>query len=481
MSIADMTLIQLSAALQSGELSVEEAVRACAERIAELDEGIGAFISVDAEAALNCARSMDGIGKRLSPLAGVPVALKDNICVQGGRTTCASRMLEGFVSPYSATVWERLRAAGCILLGKTNLDEFGMGSTTGHSAFRTTRNPHDLAHTPGGSSGGSAAAVAAGMVPLALGSDTGGSVRQPASHCGVVGMKPTYGTVSRYGLVAFASSLEQIGPITRTVADNALALSMIAGHDHRDGTSVQHPGGFSDRIGHDVRGLRIGLPRQMLSGDLCPEVRHAVMDAARSLEGLGATVEEVSLPCVEYALPAYYILSSAEASSNLARFDGVRYGRRAADCASLEELYVRSRSEGFGDEVKRRILLGTYVLSEGHWDSFYKRAMQARTLVMREFDGAFARVDCLLTPVAPTTAPLLEQHPDPVSAYLEDAYTVPANIAGIPALSLPWRKDGQGLPIGVQLMGPAFSEPLLYQVGQALECAARPKGKEGNC
>ena len=472
MSIINMSLADLSAALRRGELFPAEVTRAYLERIDAVEGRIGAFITVEESAVRQADRALQG------PLAGVPVAVKDNICVAGGRTTCASKMLADFVSPYSATAWEKLAQAGCILLGKTNLDEFAMGSTTEHSAFHPTRNPRDLTRVPGGSSGGSAAAVAVGMAPLALGSDTGGSIRQPASHCGVVGMKPTYGTVSRYGLVAFASSLEQIGPITRTVADNAMALSILAGQDAKDGTTVVHPGGFAAQIGQDVKGLRVGLLREMFAEGLSADVRAAVLNAAKTLEALGASVTEVALPSVAHALPAYYIISSAEASSNLARFDGVRYGRRAEGYADLEDLYVRSRSEGFGTEVKRRILLGTYALSEGYYDAFYKRALQVRTLMKQEFDRVFAQVDCLLTPVAPTTAPKFGAMDDPVQAYLADVYTIPANIAGIPALSLPCGTDVAGLPIGVQLMGPALSEALLYRMGHALECALGPVVKE---
>ena len=468
MAIINMTLTELSAALSRREITTADVTRAFLDRIQAAEDDIGAFISVHEEQALQQAALPRAASH---PLAGIPCAVKDNICIKGGRTTCGSRMLKDFVSPYSATAWEKLAQAGCILLGKTNLDEFGMGSTTEHSAFHPTRNPHDLSRVPGGSSGGSAAAVAAGMAPFALGSDTGGSVRQPASHCGVAGMKPTYGTVSRYGLTAFASSLEQIGPITRTVADNALVLSAIAGKDERDATSVEHPGGFSAQIGQDVKGLRIGLPKELLAGGVSADVRRAVLHAAQVLEGLGATVVEVSLPHAEYALPAYYIISSAEASSNLARFDGIRYGHRAADYAGLDELYIRSRTEGFGDEVKRRILLGTYVLSEGYYDAYYKRALQTRTLVIRDFAQAFGQADCLLSPVAPTSAPRLGAAEDPVVAYWGDLYTVLANIAGIPALSLPCGMDEQGLSIGVQLMGRAFAEPLLYRVGHALEAA----------
>lgn len=474
MSITNMTLTALSAALGKGELTAAEVTQAYLDRIAAAEDKVGAFITVDGEAAMQRAAVKAGE----HPLAGIPVALKDNICVKNGRITCASRMLADFVSPYSATAWEKLEQSGCILLGKTNLDEFGMGSTTEHSAFHPTCNPHDLTCVPGGSSGGSAAAVAAGEAPFALGSDTGGSIRQPAAHCGVVGMKPTYGTVSRYGLTAFASSLEQIGPITRNVADNALALSAIAGRDPRDSTTVVHPGGFTAQIGQDVKGLRIGLPKEMLAEGLSPAVREGVLHAASILEDLGATVVEVSLPSVAQALPAYYIISSAEASSNLARFDGIRYGRRASDYADLDELYIRSRSEGFGDEVKRRILLGTYALSEGYYDAFYKRALQVRTLVIRDFERVFAEVDCLLSSVAPTTAPRLSEVTNPVSAYLGDVYTVPANIAGIPALSMPCGMDEDGLPIGVQLMGRAFAEPQLYRIGHALERALGPVVKE---
>lgn len=464
------TMTEVVRALRKREVSAEEIMRSHLERIAAVDHKVGAFLLVNAEAALQRAREIDA-GSEVSPLAGLPIALKDNICTAGIQTSCASKMLEHFVPPYSAHVWERLEAAGGILLGKTNLDEFGMGSATEHSAFQTTRNPHDIGRIPGGSSGGSAAAVAAGEVLLALGSDTGGSVRQPAAHCGVVGMKPTYGRVSRYGLVAFASSLEQIGPITRTVADNALALELITGNDVRDATTLSHPVDMRSRMGQDIRRLRVGLPKELFSGALSAEVRAAVLHAADVLAGLGATLVEISLPSLKHALPAYYILSAAEASSNLARFDGVRYGHRAAAYADLESMYIRSRSEGFGDEVKRRILLGTYVLSEGYYDEYYGKASQVRTLVVQDFDRAFEQADVLLSPVTQTTAPRLGEITDPVQAYLGDLYTVPANIAGIPALSMPCASDPEGMPIGVQLMGPRLSEPLLYQVGAALEAA----------
>lgn len=471
------TMTGLVNALQRRELSAEEVTRAHLERIAAAEPQVGAFLSVFAEEALCRAREVDALDERPA-LAGLPVALKDNICTAGLRTTCASRILADFVPPDSAHAWSRLAEAGCILLGKTNLDEFGMGASTEHSAFQVTRNPHDLCRSPGGSSGGSAAAVAAGEVLLALGSDTGGSVRQPAAHCGVVGMKPTYGRVSRYGLVAFASSLEQIGPITRHVADNALALDFIAGQDTRDATSLAAPTDMRARLGRDVKGLRVGLPREMFADGLSADVRAAVCHAAETLAALGARVEEVSLPGFAHALPAYHILAAAEASSNLARFDGVRYGHRAAEYADLEALYVRSRSEGFGDEVKRRIMLGTYVLSEGYYEAYYGKAAQVRRLVVQGFDSAFARADVLLSPATASTAPRLGENADPVRAYQGDLYTVPANIAGIPALSMPCGTDGAGLPIGVQLMGPKWSEPLLYQVGFALEAALGTVVKE---
>lgn len=474
MKITDMTLTALADAMRTGQLTSQEITRAYLTRIAEKEEDVGAYVTVDGDRAMAQAALRDAeraSGKPCGPLHGIPMALKDNICTEGVRTTCASRMLEDFVPPYSAGVWERLQAAGCVLLGKTNMDEFAMGSTTENSAFHPTRNPVDLTRVPGGSSGGSAAAVAAGEAAFALGSDTGGSIRQPAAFCGVVGMKPTYGVVSRWGLVAFASSLDTIGPMTRTVADNALVLEAIAVQDPRDSTSIAHrESAMSGGIGKGTAGLRIGLAREMMSQGMSDAVRGAVMQAAAELEKQGAKIVEVDLPALRHALPAYYVLSSAEASSNLARYDGVRYGRRAPDCADLDDLYVRSRTEGFGAEVKRRILLGTYALSAGYYDAFYRKAQQVRTLVRRDYDRAFAQVDCLLGPVAPTTAWRLgEKRTDPVEAYLGDVYSVPTNIAGVPALSLPFGTDADGLPVGVQLTGAAFSEPMLYRVGRVLE------------
>lgn len=483
MSMIDMTLAQLADGLRQGEMSSVKITRAYLDRIGQAEEKVGAYITLTPETALAQAEAADQArqrGENVHPLCGVPVAVKDNICVEGVKTTCASKMLEDFVPPYSATVWEKLRAAGCVLLGKTNLDEFAMGSTTENSAFHPTRNPRALDRVPGGSSGGSAACVAAGEAPFALGSDTGGSIRQPAAFCGVVGMKPTYGMVSRYGLVAFASSLDQIGPMTKTVADNALALDLLAGYDRRDTTSVKRgyiPMGRD--MGKGVQGLTIGLPREMFAEGLSGGVRKAVTHAAKVLEGLGAKVKEIDLPSLAYALPAYYVLSSAEASSNLARFDGVRYGHRAAEYADLEELYVKSRSEGFGPEVKRRILLGTYTLSAGYFDAYYKKALQVRTLVIRDFDRAFEDCDALLGPVAPTTAYRIgEKSMSPLEMYLGDVHTVPVNIAGIPALSMPCGADENGLPVGLQLMGKTFSEPMLYRIGGALEEALGCTWKE---
>ncbi len=475
-NITSMTLTALCAALKKGEVSSVEATEAYLDRMGQVEEKVGAYLTVCREEALKQAEKADRLrasGEKVHPLCGVPVAVKDNICVKGVKTTCASRMLADFVPPYDACVWENLRDKGCVLLGKTNLDEFAMGSTTENSAFHPTRNPHDLSRVPGGSSGGSAACVAAGEAAFALGSDTGGSIRQPAAFCGVVGMKPTYGLVSRYGLVAFASSLDQIGPMTRCVEDNALAMEAVSSYDKRDSTSIPRESVTMTRQMKDgVKGLKIGLPREMFAEGLSAQVRGAVMNAADVLGQLGAQVREVSLPSLEHALPAYYVLSSAEASSNLARFDGVRYGHRAAEYADLEELYVKSRSESFGPEVKRRILLGTYTLSAGYFDAYYKKALQVRTLVIRDFQQALSGCDCLLGPVAPTTAyPLGEKSRNPLEMYLGDIHTVPANVAGIPALSMPCGSDADGLPIGLQLMGKTLSEPLLYRVGYTLEKA----------
>lgn len=472
------SLCQMQAALTRRELSSLELTRACLTAMAQQEPTLKAFLTPCPERAEAEARRVDDArarGETLPPLAGIPMALKDNICVRGLPTTCASRMLEHYMPAYDATAYLRLRS--CPLLGKTNMDEFGMGSTTENSAFHPTRNPLDHQRVPGGSSGGSAACVAAGEAPFSLGSDTGGSIRQPAAFCGVVGMKPTYGRVSRYGLVAFASSLDQIGPLTRTVADNALVMDALAGHDVHDATSLpQAPPSMGCDLSRGVQGLRLGLPREFFAEGLSPSVRSQVLRAAQLLEAAGAVVEEVSLPSLTYALPAYYLISSAEASSNLARFDGVRYGRRAPDCDDLDALYVRSRSEGFGPEVKRRILLGTYILSADAYASYYKKALQVRTLILRDFAQAFSRCDALLGPVTPATAYQLgEKSASPLEMYLGDVYTVPISLAGLPALSMPCGTDAAGLPIGIQLIGAACAEPMLYRIGAALEAAL---GKE---
>lgn len=474
MKITRMTLLELSDAMQRGDLTSREVTQAYLDRIHQVEGKVQAYISLNEEEALRQADECDKKrqqGEKVSPLCGIPVAVKDNICVKGGKTTCASKMLADFVSPYSATVWEKLQAAGCVLLGKTNLDEFAMGSSTENSAFHPTHNPRDLSRVPGGSSGGSAACVAADEAPFSLGSDTGGSIRQPAAFCGVVGMKPTYGMVSRYGLVAFASSLDQIGPMTKTVADNALVLDAIAGYDCRDTTSIKR--GYTPmnrEMKAGVKGLRIGLPKEMFGEGLSDDVRKAVMNAAKTLERLGATVKEVSIPSLKVALPAYYVLSSAEASSNLARFDGVRYGHRAAEYADLEELYLKSRSEGFGAEVKRRIMLGAFALSSGYYDAYYNKALRVKALIKQGFDACFEKADILLTPAAPTTAyPLGAHTDDPIQMYLGDIYTVSVNMAGLPGMVVPCGTDKAGLPVGAQLIAPAFGEQKLFDAACAYQ------------
>ncbi len=467
-----LSVCQLAKGYASGDFTVQEVTESYLQAIQKKDASYGAYLTVTAELARAQAAAADEArakGMPLPPLAGVPMGVKDNICTQGVRTTCASKMLEHFIPPYSATVMERLD--GAVLLGKLNMDEFAMGSTTETSYFHPTRNPVNTECVPGGSSGGSAAAVAAGEAAFALGSDTGGSIRQPAAFCGVVGMKPTYGTVSRYGLIAFASSLDQIGPITRDVADNALVLESLVGKDSRDATSVKvSDGHFTRALGEGVRGMAMALPTDLLGEGVDAPVRRAVLDAAQRFAQLGAEIVEVALPTLRHALPAYYVISSAEASSNLARFDGVRYGHRAQGYGSIEELYCASRSEGFGAEVKRRILLGTFALSAGYYDAYYKKAMQVRTLIIREFNRIFQRCPVILSPVAPTTAYRLgEKLDDPLKMYMGDIFTVPANIAGIPAMSLPWGQDEEGLPVGLGLLGKPFSEATLYQAAFALE------------
>ena len=477
--ITSLSLRQLSGCLRSGELTAVQAVEAYLASIRENDPSIRAYLSVLEEKAMGQAAETDrrrARGEALSPLAGVPVGIKDNICTKGVTTTCASRMLEQFVPPYSAHVIEKLEEAGAVMLGKLNMDEFAMGSSTENSFFQITHNPRDPSRVPGGSSGGSAAAVAAGEAAFALGSDTGGSIRQPAAFCGVVGMKPTYGTVSRYGLVAFASSLDQVGPLTRDVADSAMVMDCIAGHDSRDSTSIRMDKlPYASQLGQDIRGIKIALPEEFFGEGLSEDVRKGIQLAARRFQDLGAEIVRVSMPTLTHALPAYYIISSAEASSNLARFDGIRYGYRSPDYEDITSLYKNSRSEGFGEEVKRRIMLGTFALSSGYYDAYYKKALQVRTLITRDYSRIFAACDCILSPVAPTTAYKIgEKTANPLEMYLGDIYTVPVNIAGLPGLSMPCAAASDGMPVGMQLIGPAFSEPLLYRVGYAYETDCQP-------
>jgi aspartyl-tRNA(Asn)/glutamyl-tRNA(Gln) amidotransferase subunit A len=465
-------------AIRAGQTSATAVCRTALDRIAASDETIGAFLAVAADAALARAADLDAQRDAWPslPLLGVPVALKDNLCTRGLTTTAASRMLEHYVPPYNATVVERLTAAGAIVIGKTNCDEFAMGSSTENSAFRVTRNPWAHDRTPGGSSGGSAAAVASGMVPLALGSDTGGSIRQPAALCGVVGVKPTYGRVSRYGLLAFASSLDQIGPFTRTVADAALACEVLAGPDPRDATCMtMAAGGFQAALTGDIRGVRIGVPRSLLAEGVDTDVLRAFDRAVDALAQLGATIDEVALPHSAHAIPVYYLICTAEASANLARYDGVRYGFRAP-AASLGEMYDRTRDQGFGAEVKRRILLGTYVLSAGYYDAYYLKAQQVRTLIKRDYDAALATVDLVAMPTSPTPAFRLgERTSDPLQMYLADVFTVAANLTGMPAISVPCGKTADGLPCGLQLTARPLDEAMMFRVADAYETSQLAK------
>lgn len=479
--IVEMSALELARALDAREVCAVEAAQAYLDQIEEKNGEIGAYLTVTREAALEAARESDAHrarGEARSAMDGVPMGVKDNICTKGVRTTCASKMLENFVPPYDAGVMKKLADAGAVVLGKLNMDEFAMGSSTENSAFCTTRNPVDSGRVPGGSSGGSAAAVAARMAAFTLGSDTGGSIRQPAAFCGVAGMKPTYGRVSRRGLVAFASSFDQIGPIARDVRDCAAALQLIAGYDKKDSTSV--PGetpDFSKGIEDGINGMRIALPEELMGEGVAADVKKAVANAAHACEKLGARVEAISLPALKSALPAYYVISSAEASSNLARFDGVRYGSRASAFEGIDELYANTRSEYFGAEVKRRIMLGTFALSAGYYDAYYKKALQARTLIMEGFKAAFERFDLILSPTAPVTAWRFGEKSEPMEMYLSDVCTVPANIAGVPALSMPCGRDRDGLPIGLQLMGRAFDESGVLRAALALETELGAMGK----
>ncbi|MFZ5974814.1 MAG: Asp-tRNA(Asn)/Glu-tRNA(Gln) amidotransferase subunit GatA [Bacillota bacterium] len=476
MQLHEYTAHELTKLLRSGEVSSTELTQALLERIEETEPNVNAYITVMAESALEQAAHADKLLKNGGggTLCGLPVGIKDNMCIKGVRTTCASRMLEDFVPPYDANVIELLKAQGVVFLGKCNMDEFAMGSSTETSYFGPTSNPHDLSRVPGGSSGGSAAAVAAGTAVMALGSDTGGSIRQPASLSGVVGMKPTYGMVSRYGLIAFASSLDQIGPLTRSVRDCAMMLDAIAKGDRRDSTSIMDAGGgFEAQLERDMKGMHIGLPKEYFAEGVDEEIRHTVLEAVKTFESMGAVCEECSLPLAEYALMAYYLVSSAEASSNLARYDGVRYGHRAEHAQDHEEMFIKSRGEGFGREVKRRIMLGAYVLSAGYYDAYYKKAQQVRTLIMRDYAKLFEKYDFLLTPASPTTAWTAGARiNDPLKMYAADMCTVPLNIAGLPGLVAPCGKSVDGLPIGMQFIGPPRSDGLILSAGYAYEQAS---------
>ena len=473
-SICEMTAEEIGKAYREKTLTVPEVVKAFLDNIEKEDEKIKAYITVCKEEALKKAdevQAMFDAEKEMGALAGIPIAIKDNICTKGVRTTCASKMLENFIPPYDASVMKKIEEANAIILGKTNMDEFAMGGSTENSAFFITKNPVNLDKVPGGSSGGSAAAVAGKMAPISLGSDTGGSIREPASFCGIVGMKPTYGLVSRYGLVAFASSLDQIGPFSKTVRDNAVLLTAIAGHDEMDSTSANVENkDYEKALVNDVKGLKIGVPKEYFGEGINEEVRASLEKAIEKYKELGAEVEECSLPVTEYALPTYYIIACAEASSNLGRYDGIRYGYRTKNFESLKDIYKNSRTEGFGDEVKRRIILGTYVLSSGYYDAYYKKAQKVRTIVKKGFEEAFEKYDVLLTPTVPTVAfDIGSKSKNPLEMYMTDILTVSINIAGVPAISIPCGKDSSGMPIGMQLIAKHFNEETLYRAAYTFE------------
>ncbi|MBQ9277152.1 MAG: Asp-tRNA(Asn)/Glu-tRNA(Gln) amidotransferase subunit GatA [Lachnospiraceae bacterium] len=469
-----LTAVELGQKIKNKEVTVKEAVEESLRRIESIEKDVNSFVTVDKEGALKQAEEIQkkiDAGELNGPLAGVPVAIKDNMCTKGLLTTCSSKILGNFVPTYTATAVEKLMEAGAVIIGKTNMDEFAMGSTSETSYFGATKNPWDLDRVPGGSSGGSAAAVASEEVPFALGSDTGGSIRQPASFCGVTGIKPTYGRVSRYGLIAYGSSLDQIGPIAKDVRDCATILEIICQHDDKDSTSYKDAASdFTSALVDDVKGMKIGIPSDYLAEGIDPEVKDAVLAAAKVLEEKGAIVEEFSLGMVDYAIPAYYIIASAEASSNLERFDGVKYGYRTADYTDLHNMYKKTRSEGFGAEVKRRIMLGSFVLSSGYYDAYYVKALKTKALIKKAFDDAFAKYDVILGPVAPTTALKCgESLSDPIKMYLGDIYTVSVNLAGLPGISLPCGYDKNGLPIGLQLLGQTFDEKSILRAAYAYE------------
>ena len=477
MELYRLTLHELLEKLKTGEVSSEDATRSFLARIEAVEPRVHAFLTVTPEAALAQARAADEARRRGEdqPLLGAPLAIKDIIATRGVRTTCGSKILENFVPTYDATVTKKLKDAGAVILGKLNMDEFAMGSSTERSGFFPTHNPWDLERIPGGSSGGSAAAVAADECAASLGTDTGGSIRQPASCCGVVGIKPTYGRVSRYGVVAFASSLDQVGPLCKDVTDAALMLEVLAGHDPFDSTSVPAPvPRYREALGREIKGLKVGLPREYFAAGLDPEVEKTVRAAVKTLEGLGAEAVEISLPHTEYGVACYYIIAPAEASSNLARYDGVRYGLRAAEGSGLLDMYKHTRNAGFGPEVKRRILIGTYTLSAGYYDAYYRKAGQVRTLIKRDFDEAFSRVDVIAAPTMPTPAwKIGEWVDDPLSMYLSDVLTLPCNLAGLPGMSVPCGFTASGLPIGLQLLAKHFNEETLLTVARAYEQAQK--------
>ncbi len=476
MSILSMTAVELAAAIKKREVTVKEAVEAVLDNIEKREDTYHCYVTIDREGALKQAEEIQkkiNDGTLSGPLAGVPVAIKDNMCTEGLLTTCSSKILYNFVPTFTSEAVLNLQKAGAVILGKTNMDEFAMGSTTETSAYGVTRNPWNPEHVPGGSSGGSAAAVAAEECFYALGSDTGGSIRQPASFCGVVGLKPTYGTVSRYGLIAYGSSLDQIGPLCKDVTDCATILEAIASHDSKDSTSVERlDTDFTSALVEDVKGMKIGIPRDYFGEGLNPEVKEAVLRAAEVLKEKGAIVEEFDLSLVEYAIPTYYTIAAAEASSNLERFDGIKYGYRTEEYQGLHNMYKKSRSEGFGAEVKRRIMLGSFVLSSGYYDAYYLKALRVKALIKKAFDEAFAKYDVILGPVAPTTAPKIgESLSDPIQMYLGDIYTISINLAGLPGLSIPCGRDSKGLPIGMQLIGDCFKEKNLIRAAYTYEKA----------
>ena len=474
MSLLELTAVELAKEIKAGKTTAVEAMKAVLEQIEKTEETYHCYITIDKEKAMQAAKEAQEkieAGTLTGPLAGVPVAIKDNLCTKGVVTTCASKTLENFVPQYDAEAVVKLQEAGAVMIGKTNMDEFAMGSTTETSAYGVTKNPRNPEHVPGGSSGGSAAAVAADECFFALGSDTGGSIRQPASYCGVVGMKPTYGTVSRYGLVAYGSSLDQIGPLCKDVTDCATIMEIIASHDLKDSTSVERKDtDFTSALVDDVKGMRIGIPKDYFGEGLDPDVKASVLNAVEVLKAKGAIVEEFDLSLVEYAIPTYYTIAAAEASSNLERFDGVKYGYRAKDYEGLHNMYKKTRSEGFGPEVKRRIMLGSFVLSSGYYDAYYLKALRVKSLIKKAFDEAFAKYDVIIGPAAPTTAPKLGSSlSDPIKMYLSDIYTISVNLAGLPGMTVPCGTDKNGLPVGMQLIGNCFEEKKLIQTAYAYE------------